>query len=291
MAINLGVRKDSEVNETININSTANLITLADGRVYLKGGVTETDVATYPDATSALAYTGTTFSTAGQVTNEADIAYDGTHLWVLDSTSNSIFKYSTSGVYQNVTFSVASQDTNMFGVVIVGTDFYMVGTQNDKVYKFNSAGVFQSDFSIASQTTTAKGIGFDGTYLYVLSGNGSASTIHKYDISGTYQNVVYTITAQDNNAQGITWDGSFFWVCGRQNNSLYKFSAAGVYAGVTLSVAAQGTRPTGVVFADSAYWVVDDTANGVYKYISQIGVVSETGTPLTEGKQNYVRIK
>ena len=281
----------SQVNETIDINSTANLITLADGRVYLKGGVTETDVATYPDATAALAYTGIFWVTYGQVTNEADIAYDGTYLWVLGSTNNAIYKYSTAGDYQNVTFSVASQDTDMFGVVIVGTDFYMVGTQNDKVYKYNSAGVFQSDFSIASQTTTAKGIAFDGTYLYVASGNGSASTIHKYSTAGTYQNVVYTITAQDNNVQGITWDGSFFWVCGRQNNSIYQYTAAGAYTGVTVSVAAQGTRPTGIVFGDSAYWVTQDTNGGVNKYINQIGVVSETGTPLTQGKQNYIRIK
>lgn len=278
----------SEVNDIKFITNSANLITTESGEVWLKGGVTETDVATYPDATAALAYTGIFWVTYSQVTNEADIAYDGTYLWVLGSANNAIYKYSTAGDYQNVTFSVASQDTNMFGVVIAGTDFYMVGTQNDKVYKYNSAGVFQSDFSIASQTTTAKGIAFDGTYLYVASGNGSASTIHKYSTAGTYQNVVYTITAQDNNVQGITWDGNFFYVAGRQNNSIYQYTAAGAYTGVTVSVASQGTRPVGIVFGDSAYWVVDDTNGGVNKYLNQIGCGAGT-----EGTSNnlYTRIK
>ena len=288
MAIKLGgAGGGSNVNDVRFITNSANLITTESGEVWLKGGVTETDVATYPDATANLAYTGTTFGVR-QSGWENDIAYDGTYLWVLNSYANEIDKYSTAGAYQNVTFSVASQDTDMFGVVIVGTDFYMVGTQNDKVYKFNSAGVFQSDFSIASQTTTAKGIAFDGTYLYVASGNGSASTMHKYSTAGAYQNVVFTLTAQDNNVQGITWDGNFFYVAGRQYNALYQYTAAGAYTGKTLSVAAQGTRPTGVVFGDSAYWVIQDTADAVYKYINQIGCGDRLeGT----GNNLYMRIK
>ena len=290
MAISLGGGSAfTAINEKKEFNSNANLITLADGRVYLKGGVTETDTTTYPDATAGLAYTGTSFSTASQMSAESGIAYVGGYLWVIGKTNNTVYKYSTGGVYQNVSFSVASDDTDMFG--LTGRDnleFLACGTQNDKVYRYNSSGGLVSSFSIAAQTTTCKGLAWDGSYVWVVSSNGSASTIHKYDISGTYQNVVYTITAQDNSAQGITWDGSFFWVCGRQNNSLYQFTAAGVYTGSTKSVAAQGTRPVGITFADSAYWVVDETANGVYKYQNQIGCGDRLeGT----GNNLYTRIK
>ena len=279
----------SEVNDIKFITNSANLITTESGEVWLKGGVTETDVATYPDATSSLAYTGTSFSTASQMSAESGIAYVGGYLWVIGKTNNTVYKYSTGGVYQNVSFSVASDDTDMFG--LTGRDnleFLACGTQNDKVYRYTSSGALISSFSIAAQTTTCKGLAWDGSYVWVVSSNGSASTIHKYDISGTYQNVVYTITAQDNSAQGITWDGSFFWVCGRQNNSIYQYTAAGVYTGSTKSVAAQGTRPVGITFADSAYWVVDETANGVYKYQNQIGCGAGT-----EGTSNnlYTRIK
>ena len=293
MAISLGGGGSASViNEKININSAENLITLADGRVYLKGGVTSTDTTTYPDATQGLAYTGTNFSTAGQMSAESGVAYASGHLWVLGKYNNTVYKYTTAGSYTGTSFSVADQDSDMFGLTDRdGLEFLACGTQNNRVSRYTSSGSFNTSFSIAAQTTTCRGLAWDGSFVWVVSGNGSASTIHKYNLSGTYQNVVYNITAQDNNAQGITWDGSFFWVCGRQNNSVYQFTAAGVYTGKTLSVSSQGTRPVGINFGASAYWVVDETANKVFKYLNQIGVVSTSSGAATTGEQNYVRIK
>ena len=289
MAISLGGGGSASViNETIDINSTENLITLADGRVYLKGGVTETNVSAYPDATAGLAYTGTTFSTAAH-TDESDIGWDGTYFWVLARGNGRVYKYNASGVYQNVSLYLTSQDTVMWGIVCVGSDFYLCGAQNRKVYKYNSAGVFQSDFSILSEGPYPYGLTYDGTHLWVINSDGSSGVYaHKYTTAGTYQNVSFKLSDEDNNPHGITWDGTSFWMCGRTTDSVYKYSASGVYQNVSFSASSQGTSPHGVVWDGSALWTIDDSASAAFKYQNQIGVANQAST---QGRQNYIRIK
>ena len=292
MAISLGGGGSaSQVNETIDINSAENLITLEDGRVYLKGGVTETDTTTYPDATAGLAYTGTTFSTAGQISYESDIAWDGTYLYVSErGSSGAVYRYNTSGVYQNVSWSVASQDNEMQGMVCVGSDFYLCGSQYHKVYKYNSSGVFQSDFSVVSQGSHPNAIAYDGTYLWVLS-NGE-QRVYKYTTAGVYQNVSFSVAAQDTNCHGLTWDGTQFWFCGRNSDALYSYTAAGVFTGFTFALNSQGTSPYGVVWDGSALWTVDDSSSAAFKYQNQIGVTDNaSASQIANGRQNYVRIK
>jgi len=292
MAITLGGGGSaSQVNETIDINSAENLITLDDGRVYLKGGVTETDTTTYPDATANFAYTGTTFSTAGQASFESDIAWDGTYLYVLErGSSGAVYKYSASGVYQNVSWSVASQDNDMQGMVCVGSDFYLCGSQNHKVYKFNSSGVFQSDWSVTNPRHFARALAYDGTYLWVLSNYNQ--TVDKYSLDGVYQNEGFSVAAAGNNLHGLAWDGTTFWLAERQTDKLFQYTASGVLTGFSFSLASQGTSPYGVTWDGSALWTVDDSSSAAFKYQTQIGVTTNgSASQIANGRQNYVRIK
>ena len=59
--ISSGGGSGSEVNDNKYTHSAANLITTESGEVWLKGGVTETDVATYPDATAVSSRNSPTF--------------------------------------------------------------------------------------------------------------------------------------------------------------------------------------------------------------------------------------
>ena len=284
----IGGGNASAVNEKKEFNSTENLITLADGRVYLKGGVTSTDTSTYPDARAAFAYTGTTFSTAGQASGEEDIAWDGTYFYVLQGGAYGVvYKYNASGVYQNVSWSVASQDDEMRGIVCIGSNFYLCGSQRDKVYIYNSAGVFQSDYSVNTYGQDPNALAYDGTYLWVLGYH--AHTVYKYSLAGVYQNVSFSVQAQDNNARGLVWDGTQFWISGRQTDYLYSYTASGVFTGVSLNVASQGTSPYGVTWDGSALWTIDEASSAAFKYRNQIGIGSQGGTEY--GNQNYMRIK
>ena len=288
MAIKLGAGGGgSNVNDVRFITNSDNLITTESGEVWLKGGVTETDTTTYPDATAAFAYAGTTFSTAGQLNSEVDIAWDGTYFYALEGGNYAKFnKYSAAGVYQGVSVSVVAQDDEMHGMVCVGSDFYLCGAQNDKVYKYNSAGVFQSDFSVSTNGVNPNAIAYDGTYLWVLSYTNRI--VYKYTTAGVYQNVSFSVAAQDTNTRGLAWDGTHFWMSGRQADTLFQYTASGVYTGFSLSVAAQGTSPYGLTWDGSALWTLDDSSSAAFKYQNQIGCGARLeGT----GNNLYTRIK
>jgi hypothetical protein len=287
MAISLGGGGSaSQVNETIDINSAENLITLEDGRVYLKGGVTSTDLTTYPDATTTLAYSGFTFSVGAQDGEPQGVTSDGTYLWVLGSNNNSVFKYSMAGVYQNVSFSVGSQTGgNIDDVMWDGSHFWVVSNSNDAVYKYNASGVYQNvSFSVASQMGVPRGIAWDGTYFYIVDQTNDRA--YKYNAGGTYQNVSFVVA---DSPQGIAYDGSHLWVISVTTQKLHQYTTAGVATGLEISTAGLGSNPSGLGNDGTTLYTTDRIIDNVFKFQNQIGVGSQGGTEY--GNQNYMRIK
>jgi hypothetical protein len=139
MAIKLGGGgggSASQINEVVLLNDTADLVTLSDGRKYLKGGVFETTLSTYPDASISFQYLGTSFSVGSQDTAPQGITWDGTHFWVIGYGTDAVYKYTSAGVYTGTSFSVASQETFPSGITWDGTHFWVVGDATDKVYKY-----------------------------------------------------------------------------------------------------------------------------------------------------------
>ena len=290
MAISLGGGGSaSQVNETIDINSAENLITLEDGRVYLKGGVTESDTATYPDATANLGYSGTSFIVGYQDGEPAGMTSDGSYLYMAGQNSRSIFKYSMAGVYQNVSFSTQAQTGGSIeDVMWDGSAFWVVSNPNNAVYKYNASGVYQNvSFSVGSQMDVPRGIAWDGTYFYIVDQDNNR--FYKYNSSGVYQNVSFPCTGCSS-PQGIAYDGTHLWVVCVTTDKLHQFTTSGT-VGITFSIASQSTNPSGVGNDGTTLYVTDRNVDKAFKFANQIGVASEAGTNLTEGKQNYVRIK
>ena len=86
----------SNVNDIKFTNNTDSLITTESDEVWLKGGVTETDVATYPDATSNFAYSGVYIVVGAQGTLPYGATWDGTYFWILNN--QTVYKYSAAAV-------------------------------------------------------------------------------------------------------------------------------------------------------------------------------------------------
>ena len=101
----------SQIDEIVFFNDSANIVTLDDDRVYLRGGVFEDDLTVYPDAHSKILYLRENFSVRSQDTAPTGITWDGNYFWVVGASTDSVYKYNASGVYQSVSFSVAAQDT------------------------------------------------------------------------------------------------------------------------------------------------------------------------------------
>lgn len=285
----------SQINEVVFLNSDSDTLTLSDERVYLKGGVYETNMSLYPDAAITKIPDNTaTWHPTAELWTEQGIVWDGTHFWVCGytgNTSDKAYKYNAAGVYQSVNFNLGSQISSgaSRGITWDGTYFWVINSANS-VFKYNAAGAYQNvTFSTSSQTSETSDITWDGTYLWVLDRGSDA--VYKYNTSGTYQNVSFSVN-QMYYPTGMVWDGSSFWVTGEGRDYVYKYNASGVYT--STNFAPVENTPSGVAWDGSHIWVLG-VSYGVKKYVDANGMAAYVyGTSgvgqIGEGK-NYVRVK
>ena len=222
MAITLGGGggSASQINEVVSLQDTADIVTLADGRVYLKGGIYETDLTVYPNADSTFYYASESFSVSSQDTAPYDITWDGTYFWVLGGTNKTVYKYNASGTYQNVSFSVASQDASPQGITWDGSHLWVTGDNSDTVYKYNTSGTYQN-VSFSSQSNYAQGIVWNGSHFWTVDRISDAA--FKYTAAGVYTGTSFALNGQEVNSMGITWDGSHLWVVGYTADTVFKY--------------------------------------------------------------------
>jgi len=260
-----------------------------DDSVWLKSGVVETDTALFPDATANQgAYSGTSFSIAGEDANPAGIAWDGTFFWVLGNQNDSVFKYNAAGVYQSVSFSVASEDTSPASVVWDGTFFWVLGNGNKAVFKYNSAGVYQSvSFSVNAEDINPQGLTWDGTFFWMVGSDTDA--VYKYNSSGVYQSVSFSVASElAPTPVGLTWDGTYFWVVGA-TDIVFRYTAAGVYTGYSFSAATEETGVTDITSVGDDLWIVGNINDTAFKYVPAVGIINAS-TDTDTGLPEYVRV-
>ena len=285
MAIKLGGGggSASQINEVVTLNNSADTVTLSDDRVYLKGGIIETNLSIYPLASTSMNLTGS-FSVGAQETSPYGAAWDGTNYWVVGQGTDAVYKYNTAGVYQSVSFSVVGQTGTPRGIIWDGTFFWVLGA-NGTVYKYNSAGVYQS---VSWGTWNGTGpnqpvdLAWDGTHFYVC--DYSTHEIFKYTSAGVFV-TLYDVSGQLTNPHGITWDGTYFWV-GGLTDYVYKYNSSFVYQGVRFDATAAGGSHLGIGWDGTNLLVVGNTLDKITKFTPAVGIVSVN----TLGGQNYVRV-
>jgi hypothetical protein len=274
----------SNVNDVKYTHSAANLITTESGEVWLKGGVSETDLTTYPDATTSITYSNAPINFApstGWAVSKS-ITWDGTYFWVA-ATDNYVYKFNASGVFQS-NFSVSSQTSNPQGIVWDGSHLWVVGYSQQALFKYNTSGVYQNVSISISQNTGPRDVAWDGTHFYVL--NNSTARVYKYSAAGSYIGN-FLVSSQDSSPFGITWDGTYFWVIGATTVNAYAYNSSFVYQNKSFYFATQETIPYGAGAQGSSVWVVGNNKTA-YKYAAQIGCGARTeGT----GNNLYTRIK
>lgn len=255
-------------------------------------------------------YDSVSFSVSSQVSTPRDVKFngDGTKMYTVGNTSDSVFQYSLSTAfdlstasYDSVSFSVASQDDSPFGILFNndGTKLYMVGNTSDSVhqyslstaYNLSTASYDSVSFSFASQDATPLGIDFnnDGTKLYMV-GNGNDAVYQyslstAYDISTlSYDSVSLSVSGQASFPIGlaVNGDGTALYVVGYSSDSVYQYSMSSAYDlstasydSVSFNFATQDDKPTGFTFNNSGtkMYMIGETSDAVYQY--------STATPAT----------
>ena len=82
-------------------------------------------------------YSGTSFSVAGQELNPRGITWDGLHFWVVGTSQDTVYQYTSAGVYTGTSFSVVSQAAGASGIAWDNYNFWVVGFDSDAVYKYS----------------------------------------------------------------------------------------------------------------------------------------------------------
>jgi len=199
-------------------------------------------------------YDGVSFSVAGQDTNPRAISFnnDGTKLFLVGDTANSIFQYSLSTgfdlstiSYDSVSFSVSGQDASPSGLLFNndGIKMYVVGFGGDAVYQYSLSTAF--DLSTAS-----------------------------------YDSVSFSVSGQDTLPLGMVFnnDGSKLFIVGGTNDSVYQYSLSTAfdlstisYDSVSLSVASQTTAPYSPTFSPDGTKMYLTGGSSVFQYSLSTG--------------------
>jgi len=249
-------------------------------------------------------YDSVSFSVTSQAAVPTGLAFksDGTKMFVVDGTTDTVYEYSlstawdvSSASYGSVSFSVSSQETNPNSLAFgdSGTKMYVGGTtNNDSVYQYSlstawdlsSASYASKSLDVSSQSNGPYGLAFksDGTKLFVL-GNAN-DTVYQYSLStawdlstASYDSVSFSVTTQDNIPHDISFnlDGTKFFVVGTQNDSVYQYSlstawdiSSASYDSVSFSVTTQEGLPLGLAFKSDGtkMYVVGSFQDTVYQY-------------------------
>jgi sugar lactone lactonase YvrE len=211
-------------------------------KMYVSGANTDS-VFQYTLSTgfdlSTASYDSVSFSVSGQDTAPVNVTFntDGTKMYMVGETNNSVFQYTLStgfdlstASYDSVSFSVASEDVNPRDVAFNtdGTKMFVVGVSNDSVFQYTLSTAF--DLSTAS-----------------------------------YDSVSFSVTSEDTNPQSIAFstDGTKMYMVGSTSDSVYQYSTVTDVYTANEYLPAITSNPL-----DTEFWTeltsmtASDTANG-----------------------------
>ncbi len=217
------------------------LVFNGDGtKLYITGN-TNDSVFQYSLSTaydlSTISYDSVSLSVTSQDTSPQGVEFnnDGTKLYVVGASSDSVHQYSlntaydlSTASYDSVSFSFSSQDGGPRSIRWNnnGTKLYVAGDTNNTVFQYSLSTAYDIStlsydsvsFSVASQSTDPWGLVLngDGTKFYIAeAGNG---TVYQYSLGTSTLNdsTAYAMSlkvVQDSGASGytVTWPTSVDW--------------------------------------------------------------------------------
>jgi hypothetical protein len=248
-------------------------------------------------------YSGNNFSVSSQEPTPLALAFntDGTKMYILGITNDTVYQYSLSTAfavntasYDSVSFSVSSQEINPYGLAFNtnGTKMYIIGINSDTVFQYTLSTAFDLStasydsvsFSVASQDTSPFGLAFnnDGTKMYIV-GNAN-DTVFQYSLSTafdlstvSYDSVSFSVASQDTAPFDLAFnaDGTKMFIVGYGNDSVFQYTLSTAFAvntasydSVNFSVASQETNPYGLAFNTNGtkMYIVGDINDSVHEY-------------------------
>lgn len=230
-------------------------------------------------------YDSLSFSFGSEDSIPAGLAFstDGTKLFMLGRTNDSVYQYSLNTAfdisnvsYDSISFSVGSQEAFPTDIAFStdGSKMFIIGGNSDSCYEYilstpfdlSTASYNNIDFSVSSQDSSPTGILFntDGTKMYILGRD--TDSVYQYslatgfDLSTTsYDNVNFSVSNEDISVRDIeiSNDGKKFFLLGDNNDSIFQYDLLNAfdidsvsYSNVSFSFASQETSLSSIVFSE-----------------------------------------
>ena len=276
----------SEINDQKFINSTTNLITTESGEKWLKSGVTETSVASYPDASTVISSIADGSSPFVVTSAPKGIVAIGSDIWILYASS--MQKFANTGGSALITISsLGGSETDARALGYDGTHLYVVGGQYNWVAKYTTAGVYTNTSFQTNPAQAPRSAAWDGTYFHIS--NYANSTVYKFTQAGVYSGQSYTV--QGSGCFLTVADGHVYAM--RPNSTIDKYSTSGSFLGIFGAYAFvagvtnnDGTSAhSGITYDGSNFWICVLNNQRAYKFTTTkvVGLTSslaEAGSPL-----------
>ncbi len=275
-----------------------------DGLKMYVIGSTGDDVNEYNLSTAwvvSSAVYSTVFSVSGQDITPVGLFFraDGTKMYVVGSTNDTVFQYTLStpwsvatASYDSISFSIATQDIVPTGLSFRpnGLSMYVVGQTGDSVYQYTlstawnvSTATFLQSFSVSGQETVPNGLSFtgDGSRMFVIGSTGDDVNQYNlttpWDISTSAFVNVFSVSGQDTFPTGIYIkpDGTKMYIMGSTNDAVYQYTVPSIDIQLTgqTSIAALDVQQDLTVYGNIrgklSSCTVDGTNEVGYKNIPQ----------------------
>jgi len=215
------------------------------------GSIHQYSLSTAYDVSTA-SYDSVSLSVSSQDARPEELSFntDGTKLFLLGDTNDSVYQYSLStgfdlstASYDSVSFSVSSQDSAPRGLAFSGdgTKMFIAGDNSDTVYQYGLSTAFDLStasyssvsFSVSSQDDIPMDVAFnnDGTKMYTVDTRNY--TVYQYSLStgfdlstASYDSVSFSVASQDTSPVSVSFssDGSSMFVLGGGTDTVYQYS-------------------------------------------------------------------
>lgn len=220
---------------------------------------------------------------------------DGTKLYVIGQTNDSVYEYDLSSAWELNTasyvqsFSVATQDPFPSDVFFKtdGTKMYAIGTNSNSVHEYSlstawdvSTASFAQSFSVGAVAPQGLFFKSDGTKMYVIGSNGDSVKEYNlstaWDISTASYVQLFSIAAQELAPTGVSFkdDGTRMYVVGTLSDSVFQYELSTAWDVSTasyskeVSVAALNNAPNGIFFKSDGtkMYIIDSTSDAIWAY-------------------------
>jgi YVTN family beta-propeller protein len=176
------------------------------------------------------------------------IAFDGSHIWVVNNSSDTVTEIQPSDGAVLGTFPVGSYPV---GIAYDGTNIWVANggyNSSGSTVTVLSATTGQPPFSPVMVGQGPRELVFDGFYMWVA--NSGTNTVTKVQANTGVVVNTYIVGA---NPECMAFDGTNIWVSNRGTNTVTKLSELGV----TLGTFTVGNGPFGIAFDGSYIWVAN----------------------------------